>query len=78
MDFDAPEPDPRARDRLDQIGPILAVVSARDHPSVLARGDELEAAGAQLVTIAGAAHLPSLEQPAEFERVVVSFLDANA
>ena len=78
MAFDAPEPDPPARDRLDQIGPILAVVGAHDHPSVLARGDELEAAGAQLVTIAGAAHLPSLEQPAEFERVVVPFLNANA
>ena len=32
LNFDAPEPDPPARERLDHVGPILAVVGAHDQP----------------------------------------------
>lgn len=77
MDFDTPEPEPPARERLGDVGPMLAVVGAHDHRSVLDRGRELEAAGAQLEIIEGAAHLPSLERPEDFDRAVLPFLAAN-
>jgi 3-oxoadipate enol-lactonase len=33
---------------------------------------------AERVVVAGAAHLPSLERPAEFDRLVLEFLDRAA
>jgi pimeloyl-ACP methyl ester carboxylesterase len=36
----------------------------------------MEIAGARLATIENAAHLPSLEHPAEFNRLLGDFLDS--
>jgi 3-oxoadipate enol-lactonase len=56
--------------------PTLVVVGALDVPDMLAIADrfEREIPDTRRVTIDGAAHLPSLERPDEFNRVVLEFL----
>jgi len=63
-------------DRLDEISvPTLAVVGEYDVPDVHMIAERLEREiGATRVTIDGAAHLPNLEQPREFDDLVLAFL----
>jgi 3-oxoadipate enol-lactonase len=58
--------------------PTLIVVGAEDLPDKLAVADRLagEIPGARKVVIPGGAHLVNMEQPAEFNRVVLEFLSA--
>jgi 3-oxoadipate enol-lactonase len=63
-------------DRLAEISvPTLAVAGELDVPDVHVVAERLEREiGASRVTIAGAAHLPSLEKPREFDELVLGFL----
>ena len=56
--------------------PTLVVAGELDQPDILAIGDRLakEIPGAQHATIPDAAHAPNLEQPEEFDRLVLEFL----
>jgi pimeloyl-ACP methyl ester carboxylesterase len=70
--------EPPAVKRLKEIRvPTLVIVGDLDTPKTLAASRLLaeEIDGARLVTIEGAAHLPSMERPAEFNRHVLSFLN---
>ncbi|MCC6454116.1 MAG: alpha/beta hydrolase [Caldilineaceae bacterium] len=56
--------------------PVLVMAGALDHPEVL-RAAELMATGiqgAEKVILEGCAHVPSMEKPAEFNRIVLEFL----
>jgi 3-oxoadipate enol-lactonase len=71
--------DPPAAGRLDEIhAPTLALVGDQDVGDILTIADLLAAqiAGARKALIAGAAHLPSMEQPDPFNQVVLDFLRA--
>jgi pimeloyl-ACP methyl ester carboxylesterase len=69
--------DPPAVERLGEIhAPTLVVVGDLDQPGIL-RAAALMAEripGARTATIAGTAHLPNMEQPKAFSRVVLDFL----
>jgi len=56
--------------------PTLALAGEEDVPDMqeLARRFAREIPGAQHATIEGAAHMPSLEQPAAFDALVLPFL----
>ena len=74
---DLEEPDPPAAGRLGEItAPTLVVVGEHDRPDIQAMADALAAGipGAERVVLDGAAHLPSMERPGEFNRVVLEFL----
>jgi 3-oxoadipate enol-lactonase len=63
--------------RLDEVeAPTLVVVGDEDVDDMqaLARRLAAEIPTARMATIAGAAHLPSLEQPAAFDELVLGFL----
>jgi 3-oxoadipate enol-lactonase len=68
---------PDGAGRLGEItAPLLALASDLDDPDFI-RAAEFAVAnvpGAQMAVIRGAAHLPSLEQPEAFNRVVLDFL----
>ena len=69
--------DPPASARLGEVScPTLVVVGDLDQPSILAVAEELAEGipGAQKAVIAGTAHIPSLERPEEFNRLVLEFL----
>lgn len=69
--------EPPAHARLAEIRvPTLAIVGELDQADVLAGNDRLVAAvpGARRATIAKAAHLPSMEHPEEFNRIVLEFI----
>lgn len=64
-------------DRLSEIrAPTLIIVGDRDQPDILAIADLLEAriGGAVKVQIPGAAHMVNMEQPQEFNHLVLEFL----
>jgi 3-oxoadipate enol-lactonase len=63
-------------DRLGEISvPTLAIVGAHDVQDVHVVAERLEREiGATRVTIDGAAHLPNLEKPREFDELVLGFL----
>lgn len=69
--------DPSAVNRLGEIAcPVLVIDSTLDHPEVQ-RAAALMAErmpNAQYVTIEGAAHMPNMEKPDEFNRAVAKFL----
>jgi 3-oxoadipate enol-lactonase len=68
---------PDLSDRLGEIrAPTLVLVGELDRPDMLSLADRLAAGipGARLATIGRAAHVPSLECPAEFDRLVLDFL----
>jgi pimeloyl-ACP methyl ester carboxylesterase len=68
---------PPAAQQLHNIqAPTLVVVGALDNPELMRAADVMveQIAGAQKVVIEGAAHIPSMEKPAEFNRVVLDFL----
>jgi pimeloyl-ACP methyl ester carboxylesterase len=78
IEFAAPEPPAAARLGTIQ-APVAALAGEQDLPAVLAATRGLAAAtGGEATLIGGAAHLPSLEQPADFERAVLPFLEASA
>ena len=69
--------DPPAVRRLDQIHvPTLIVVGVLDDPEILRAAAAMEQGipGAKKVIIAGAAHVPNMERPAEFNDAVLKFL----
>jgi pimeloyl-ACP methyl ester carboxylesterase len=69
--------DPPALNRLHEIRvPTLIVVGDLDQPDILESADLLESgiAGARKVVMHGTAHMPSMEQPDEFNRIVLEFL----
>ena len=64
-------------DRLGEISvPTLAIGGELDRPEMLeiAKRLETEIPNARLETIAGTAHVPSMERPDEFDRLVLEFL----
>ena len=69
---------PPAANRLTEIQiPALVVVGDRDRPEIVATADLLEERlpNAQKVVMTGTAHLPNMERPEEFNRIVLEFLD---
>ncbi|GAC1364099.1 MAG: alpha/beta hydrolase [Herpetosiphon sp.] len=54
----------------------LVIVGDLDQPAIIGIGDIVarDIEGAQKTVIRGTAHLPNMEQPSEFNRVVVDFL----
>lgn len=73
-------PDPPAAARLGAIDVrTLVLVGDADVPDVLQIADRLEAGipAARKVVWGGVAHLPSMERPREFERLVLEFLSAD-
>ena len=69
--------DPPASQRLGEISvPTLVVTGDEDFEDIRRIGDRLaaEIPGAERAMIAHTAHLPSLERPAEFDRIVLGFL----
>jgi 3-oxoadipate enol-lactonase len=69
--------EPPAAGRLGEIAvPTLVLVGDHDRPDIQAIADALAGGipGAERVVLAGTAHLPNLERPAEFNRVVLEFL----
>jgi 3-oxoadipate enol-lactonase len=69
--------DPPAITRLSEISaPTLVIVGDQDLPHASANAELIisNVAGAHKVVIKDAAHLPNLEQPEEFNRVVLDFL----
>jgi pimeloyl-ACP methyl ester carboxylesterase len=71
--------DPPVAGRLGAVAcPTLVVWGDLDTPRTLAQAERLASgiAGARAAIVAGTAHLPSLERPGEFNRLVLEFLDA--
>ncbi|HET7270663.1 MAG TPA: alpha/beta hydrolase, partial [Rubrobacter sp.] len=71
------EPEPPAADRLPDIqAPTLLIVGDEDQPRIFAAADllERELPNARKVIMPGTAHLPSMERPEEFNRIVLDFL----
>jgi pimeloyl-ACP methyl ester carboxylesterase len=69
--------DPPAFGRLGEIhAPTLVIVGDEDLPDVMRAANAVVAgvAGARKAVMHGAAHLPNMEQPAEFNRLVLDFL----
>jgi 3-oxoadipate enol-lactonase len=65
-------------DRLGEISvPTLVLAGELDVPDIHLLADRLEREipGARRATIEGAAHVPSMERPDEFDRLVLGFLD---
>jgi 3-oxoadipate enol-lactonase len=72
--------EPPALSRLDEIQvPTLVVVGEQDVADALASADLLARSirGAQKVVMPGAAHLPSMERPEQFNRLVLEFLRSH-
>ncbi len=70
-------PEPSAETRLRELRqPTLVVVGAADRPELRSLAERIaeELPDARLETIAGAGHLPSLERPAELNRLLLEFL----
>ncbi len=77
-DVEEEELEPPAITRLAQVHvPTLVIVGDLDLPEKVELAGRLasEIPGARQHVIAGTAHLPSMEQPEEFNRVVLEFLD---
>jgi pimeloyl-ACP methyl ester carboxylesterase len=57
--------------------PVLVIVGAHDIPYILAAADYMleKLPSAQKVMFENAAHLPNMDQPAEFQHIVTEFLD---
>lgn len=78
------EPEPFGRPAIERLGeisvPTLVIAGELDQPDMLAMA-RIMAEGipnARLVTIPETAHLPSMERPAEFNRIVREFLSEGA
>jgi pimeloyl-ACP methyl ester carboxylesterase len=69
--------DPPVSERLGDVRvPTLVVTGAEDVQDILTIADRIakEIPGARRASIPGAAHLPNLERPDEFDRLVLEFL----
>ncbi len=69
--------EPPAAKRLDELHlPVLVLVGELDSPATFAAGNLMLGliAGARTVVISGTAHLPNMERPDEFNRLVFDFL----
>jgi 3-oxoadipate enol-lactonase len=69
---------PPAVERLGEIQvPVLVIIGADDSPVTHASGNFMteNIAGAKKVLMPNTAHLPSMEHPAEFNRIVLDFLE---
>jgi len=78
---DLEEPDPPASGRLGEVAaPALVVVGEHDRPDIHAMADALcdGIPRAERVLVGGTAHLPNMERPEAFNRVVLEFLAAAA
>jgi 3-oxoadipate enol-lactonase len=79
-DWSSAESRPIDRPAISRLGeikaPTLVIVGDQDLPHCLANADLITSriSGARKVVIENAAHLPSLERPEEFNRVLVDFL----
>jgi 3-oxoadipate enol-lactonase len=79
-DWASAESQPVARPAIGRLGeiaaPTLVIVGDQDLPHCLANADLIasKVPGARKVLIKDAAHLPSLERPEEFNRVLLEFL----
>lgn len=85
-----PEPDPEIEPtpldpttcaRLDEIvAPTLVIVADGDQPLILDASEEIarRVPGAKKAVMHGPGHLPNMEQPAEFNRLVLEFLASAA
>ena len=76
-----PPLDPPASERLREIGaPTLVVVGDRDLDDIKQIADVLAAGipGARKVTMPDTAHLPPLEHPQEFNRILLDFLHTDS
>lgn len=72
------EPEPPAVDRLPDIqAPSLLIVGEEDQPRVFAAADllERELPNVRRVVIPSTAHLPNMERPEHFNRLVLDFLE---
>lgn len=72
------EPEPTAVDRLPDIqAPSLLIVGEEDQPRVFAAADllERELPNVRRVVIPDTAHLPNMERPEHFNRLVMDFLE---
>jgi len=70
-------PEPPASDRLPDVqAPTLLIVGDEDQPSVFAAADllERELPNVRKVVMHGTAHVPNMERPEEFNRIVLDFL----
>jgi len=71
------EMEPSAAGRLGELDmPVLVVVGMADWPPIIEVAERIgrEVPGSRVVRWPGVAHLPSLERPAEFERLVREFI----
>lgn len=71
------EPEPPAADRLHDIrAPTLLIVGDEDQPRIFAAADllEKEFPNERKVIMHHTAHLPNMERPEEFNRLVLEFL----
>lgn len=69
--------DPPAYERLEEIHvPTLIIVGAEDHFQLHKSADKLEQdiPGARRVMISETHHMPNMEKPDEFNRIVLDFL----
>lgn len=72
-----PDAEIPAFDRLSQIGiPVLVIVGQHDTPYILAAADYMveRLPSARKVAIADAAHMPNMDHPEQFQKVVKEFL----
>lgn len=68
---------PPAAQRLQHLHvPTLVVAGALDNPEILRAAEMMatEIKGAQIAVLQGAAHTPNMEKPAEFNRIVMDFM----
>jgi pimeloyl-ACP methyl ester carboxylesterase len=73
--------DPPAIGRLEELAmPLLAITGAHDEPEIDSGWDKLMArvADGRKVPMEGVAHLPAMERPDEFNRILEDFLAATA
>jgi 2-hydroxy-6-oxonona-2,4-dienedioate hydrolase len=74
-----PNTETPAFDRLENLKiPVLIVVGSQDTPYILAAADYMKEKikSASKITIEDAAHLPNMEKPQEFQKVVENFLSS--
>jgi 3-oxoadipate enol-lactonase len=73
-----PDTETPAVERLSELRiPVLAIIGDRDTPYIQAAGDYMleKIPSIQKVVIEDAAHLPNMEHPEKFQRIVNKFLD---
>jgi pimeloyl-ACP methyl ester carboxylesterase len=74
-----PDTEIPAVERLNELHiPVLVVIGAHDTPYIQAAADYMmeKMPSAQKAIIQDAAHLPNMDHPDEFQRIVTSFLDS--